>query len=282
MLFHPETNSSRHHPKTINSSKNKLKEDLGRNQSAIELRRRTEGMSGSSSIMTAAMRPSSLIKSKSTVAVPILVSNHSQDPILQSGSHPSEPPNQGIHRSVMTNLKAVSHISPIRRKPPIDVEYSSDEDDEEEDQLSKEETEEDDDDEMMISTREVAAIPLSPRTTRRNMLANEMTESVRRNLLWERQLRNNLMGTGPIGGRMNDPSGSNLMMNGNVNNVNMKLKEKEKEKEKQNGLVGGGLKPKVDGNQGTGAGAGVGKGNGGVEKEVIKPFNTKGLYRPVW
>ncbi|KAH7021635.1 uncharacterized protein B0I36DRAFT_34200 [Microdochium trichocladiopsis] len=31
------------------------------------------------------------------------------------------------------------------------------------------------------------AIVLSPRTTRRNMLANELTESVRRQLLWERQ-----------------------------------------------------------------------------------------------
>ncbi|KAI8223510.1 hypothetical protein K4K55_009978 [Colletotrichum sp. SAR 10_96] len=31
-------------------------------------------------------------------------------------------------------------------------------------------------------------IPTSPRTTRRNMLATEITESLRRNLLWERQL----------------------------------------------------------------------------------------------
>lgn len=51
---------------------------------------------------------------------------------------------------------------------------------------------------------EPVAPPLSPRTTRRNMLANEMTESVRRNLLWERQMRAQalgiLVGTGIGGG----------------------------------------------------------------------------------
>jgi hypothetical protein len=31
---------------------------------------------------------------------------------------------------------------------------------------------------------------LSPRTTRRNMLATELTESLRRHLLWERQQKN--------------------------------------------------------------------------------------------
>jgi hypothetical protein len=47
----------------------------------------------------------------------------------------------------------------------------------------------------LSSAKPIAAIPnqvhaqaaLSPRTTRRNMLATELTESLRRHLLWERQ-----------------------------------------------------------------------------------------------
>ncbi|KAF2858689.1 DUF1752-domain-containing protein [Piedraia hortae CBS 480.64] len=40
-----------------------------------------------------------------------------------------------------------------------------------------------------------ASLALSPRTTRRNMLSTELTESLRKNLLWERQYRStsNLM-----------------------------------------------------------------------------------------
>ncbi|KAI5298376.1 hypothetical protein KEM55_003463 [Ascosphaera atra] len=34
----------------------------------------------------------------------------------------------------------------------------------------------------------------SPRTTRRNMLASELTESLRRHLLWERQQKGGAMG----------------------------------------------------------------------------------------
>lgn len=40
-------------------------------------------------------------------------------------------------------------------------------------------------------------IPQTPRTTRRNMLSTEMSESLRRNLLWERQSRQRLMGMPP-------------------------------------------------------------------------------------
>ncbi|KAI5477107.1 DUF1752 family protein [Pseudohyphozyma bogoriensis] len=44
------------------------------------------------------------------------------------------------------------------------------------------------------------APPQSPRTTRRAMLATELSESLRRNLLWERQTRNRVLG-GPIDAR---------------------------------------------------------------------------------
>lgn len=44
------------------------------------------------------------------------------------------------------------------------------------------------------------APPQTPRTTRRAMLATELSESLRRNLLWERQTRNRAMG-GPVQGR---------------------------------------------------------------------------------
>ncbi|BGP23156.1 DUF1752 family protein [Rhodotorula toruloides] len=44
---------------------------------------------------------------------------------------------------------------------------------------------------------EVVAPPQTPRTTRRAMLATELSESLRRNLLWERQTRNRIMGGMP-------------------------------------------------------------------------------------
>jgi len=51
------------------------------------------------------------------------------------------------------------------------------------------------------------AMPLTPRTTRRQMLANEMSESLRRNLLWERQTSRRMLG-GPARG------GSGVLGNG--------------------------------------------------------------------
>lgn len=39
-------------------------------------------------------------------------------------------------------------------------------------------------------------LPQSPRTTRRNMLRDELSESLRQNLLWERQSRNRMLGMG--------------------------------------------------------------------------------------
>ncbi|PWZ02605.1 hypothetical protein BCV70DRAFT_3188 [Testicularia cyperi] len=44
-----------------------------------------------------------------------------------------------------------------------------------------------------------AAAPQTPRTTRRNMLRDELSESLRQNLLWERQSRSRMMGIGALG-----------------------------------------------------------------------------------
>lgn len=50
---------------------------------------------------------------------------------------------------------------------------------------------------MQSSTRSSYIGAQSPRTTRRNMLATELSESLRRNLLWERQQKNMMTGKGP-------------------------------------------------------------------------------------
>src|SRR5699024_11158397 len=42
---------------------------------------------------------------------------------------------------------------------------------------------------MTTSNTHPAQLALPPRTTRRNMLSTELTESLRKNLLWERQHR---------------------------------------------------------------------------------------------
>lgn len=44
-----------------------------------------------------------------------------------------------------------------------------------------------------------AGLPQSPRTTRRNMLRDELSESLRQNLLWERKSRNRMLGIGASG-----------------------------------------------------------------------------------
>ena len=43
---------------------------------------------------------------------------------------------------------------------------------------------------IIMTTSNIHPPPLSPRTTRRNMLATELTESLRKHLLWERQQKN--------------------------------------------------------------------------------------------
>lgn len=50
-----------------------------------------------------------------------------------------------------------------------------------------------------------AAAPQTPRTTRRNMLRDELSESLRQNLLWERQSRSRMMGIGAPMAFMNQP-----------------------------------------------------------------------------
>ena len=42
----------------------------------------------------------------------------------------------------------------------------------------------------MTASKQYAHLALSPRTTRRNMLQSELTESLRKHLLWERQHKN--------------------------------------------------------------------------------------------
>jgi hypothetical protein len=42
---------------------------------------------------------------------------------------------------------------------------------------------------IIMTTSNTHSLALSPRTTRRNMLFSELTESVRKNLLWERQVK---------------------------------------------------------------------------------------------
>lgn len=54
--------------------------------------------------------------------------------------------------------------------------------------------------ELMTTATVPIAPPQTPRTTRRAMLATELSESLRRNLLWERQSRNRIMG-GPVNAR---------------------------------------------------------------------------------
>ena len=59
----------------------------------------------------------------------------------------------------------------------------------------------------------VPAPPTTPRTTRRQMLATELSESLRRNLLWERQVsKTNLLGNGRRNGGGGTGGGSGLRM----------------------------------------------------------------------
>jgi hypothetical protein len=51
-------------------------------------------------------------------------------------------------------------------------------------------------------------LPQTPRTTRRNMLRDELSESLRQNLLWERQSRNRMLGIGTIQSR--NPGSNNM------------------------------------------------------------------------
>lgn len=65
-----------------------------------------------------------------------------------------------------------------------------------------------------------AAAPQTPRTTRRNMLRDELSESLRQNLLWERQSRTRMMGIGapmaPLNQPQPHPARRDNVLNGNA------------------------------------------------------------------
>ncbi|UZJ57334.1 hypothetical protein CBS101457_006654 [Exobasidium rhododendri] len=58
--------------------------------------------------------------------------------------------------------------------------------------------------------------PQTPRTTRRNMLRDELSESLRQNLLWERQSRNRMMGIGAANSSNNN---NNIVNNDTASNI---------------------------------------------------------------
>ncbi|KAI9608095.1 hypothetical protein H4Q26_005550 [Puccinia striiformis f. sp. tritici PST-130] len=223
-------------------------------------------------------RPCSLIKSKSTVAVPVLagqdppvmvqrspssLSGHSSllvcnnDPRKNNTRRNSAAPTIGANTKIDSNTTTSktmtpnhkSTVAPARnslppqtqhqRHPsrlagkPTNVEYSDDSSSSESSESFQEEVirtktkknlikQQAAGDEVeptpmarnvssrAITSEPIIAPPLSPRTTRRNMLANEMTESVRRNLLWERQMRDKALGIVTVLPNNLAPSGSNL------------------------------------------------------------------------
>lgn len=55
----------------------------------------------------------------------------------------------------------------------------------------------------MINVPDIS-LPQTPRTTRRNMLRDELSESLRQNLLWERQSRNRMLGIGALNNPRNN------------------------------------------------------------------------------
>ncbi|MBW0493615.1 hypothetical protein O181_033330, partial [Austropuccinia psidii MF-1] len=284
MLFHPELNHLKHHPQP-QLQPGQAVEGPNRNQSAVELRhgpsrpvsalrRPTDNDLTSNSAVTGVRspigpipRPCSLVKSKSSVAVPVLANQVSMEmverspsahsgtssslqrmssrttttvaatgggPSPMSGAAPSNQPTRLARPALNPAQQHQRHPSRLGGKPD-NVEYSDDDDDDDDDDISKNNamgnglTENENNrgqgnikwgehvlteqqrkrlcrltgtsaaGPMAVAVRvpnrpEPIAPPLSPRTTRRNMLANEMTESVRRNLLWERQTRAQALG----------------------------------------------------------------------------------------
>ncbi|POW11143.1 hypothetical protein PSHT_08501 [Puccinia striiformis] len=300
MLFHPELNHLQHHPTSTTTTTPSARGGEGlmgfiRNQSAVELRRRQGSTSSKpttneydsqhhpqpqrmSTMVGSIPRPCSLIKSKSTVAVPVLagqdppvmvqrspssLSGHSSllvrnnDPRKNNTRRNSAAPTIGANTKIDSNTTTSktmtpndkSTVAPARnslppqtqhqRHPsrlagkPTNVEYSDDSSSSESSESFQEEVirtktkknlikQQAAGDEVeptpmarnvssrAITSEPIIAPPLSPRTTRRNMLANEMTESVRRNLLWERQMRDKALGIVTVLPNNLAPSGSNL------------------------------------------------------------------------
>ncbi|GAA5892873.1 hypothetical protein JCM5296_006029 [Sporobolomyces johnsonii] len=124
-----------------------------------------------------------------------------------------------LHPSKSAGLLSGGTMAPLRTKSflkgkpdDVELESSSDEEDEGQGGDDKENSSdyEDVDEEAVaaaalrrqrLAELEQAAVmaapPQTPRTTRRAMLATELSESLRRNLLWERQTRNRVMGGAP-------------------------------------------------------------------------------------
>ena len=78
--------------------------------------------------------------------------------------------------------------------------------------------------------------PTTPRTTRRTMLTHELPESLRRNLLWERQvsrlrpLGNGMNRRSSAGTAANGASGSGSNANSSTTNVDPKVAEEEEKR----------------------------------------------------
>lgn len=98
----------------------------------------------------------------------------------------------GLHVSKSTGvLNDVIRNKSFLRGAPEGTEMESDS---EEDRDDADEEEDDEDDQVVVNI----APPQTPRTTRRAMLSTELSESLRKNLLWERQTRKKAMGVVPI------------------------------------------------------------------------------------
>ncbi|GAA98779.1 hypothetical protein E5Q_05467 [Mixia osmundae IAM 14324] len=175
------------------------REDYGyamRNRSALELSRRRSNISDSTPMARSPphsnLRPPVSVRppqvSKSAVALPAMSLTTS------AAAELSEPPRRNPSRL---------------RGPPKHVELEPESYDEAAHSSEEDHTERTAAIDAAIARhhsrnalREQATLapPQTPRTTRRNMLAAELSESMRRNLLWERQIRNRAFGiAGPNG-----------------------------------------------------------------------------------
>ncbi|GAA5831876.1 hypothetical protein JCM3766R1_000135 [Sporobolomyces carnicolor] len=115
-------------------------------------------------------------------------------------THPAKPKTRGLLGDRLTMTRQPTFTK--KGKPEdVELESSSDESEDEASGASKNETAAALARKQRLAELEqaaaLAAPPQTPRTTRRAMLATELSESLRRNLLWERQTRNRVMGGAP-------------------------------------------------------------------------------------
>lgn len=118
----------------------------------------------------------------------------------QEVQQPSRPKPRGLLGDRLTMTRQPTFVK--KGKPEdVELESSSEESEDEEVGASKNETAANLARRQRLAEIEreaaMAAPPQTPRTTRRAMLATELSESLRRNLLWERQTRNRVMGGAP-------------------------------------------------------------------------------------